>query len=212
MDRLGLAARQSNGRLALRPGDVDALRAALGRTPPIDGLSVTEVKTLAALARSPLGVRSLRELARRADLSPTAAGRAFRSLSGEGLARSERGVRVAGGAQRSTLLHANRSAPRWGELAPLLTRVEFPVAAKRRDRRVPARLRHLFWNTAPSQLVVDDAGPYIARRLLSTMSLDGLAWGAGVLRAEDWRQAGNARGLSEDQRALAANLAAAAEG
>ena len=62
-------------------------------------------------------------------------------------------------------------------------------------KRVPRRLRHLFWNTAESQLDVSHAGSYIARRLLRTMDIQGLAWGAQALKREDWEQAALARGL-----------------
>ena len=76
--------------------------------------------------------------------------------------------------------------------------------------RVPARLRHLFWNTADSQLDVRHAGPYIARRLLREMDLQGLAWGAASLSQQDWRRAAEARGLDPQTRRLALNLAQAA--
>jgi hypothetical protein len=75
---------------------------------------------------------------------------------------------------------------------------------------VPRRLRHLFWNTAEGQLDVDRAGPYIARRLLLTMDIQGLAWGVQVLRPEDWERAARGRGLEPKARRLARNLAAAA--
>jgi hypothetical protein len=41
----------------------------------------------------------------------------------------------------------------------------------------------------PTQLDLSHGGPYIARRLLSTMDFDGLAWGARNLRPTDWEQA-----------------------
>jgi hypothetical protein len=75
---------------------------------------------------------------------------------------------------------------------------------------VPGRLRHLFWNTADSQLDVSSSGPYIARRLLQTMDLQGLAWGAKTLAPRDWEQAAKARGLDPKVRQLAQNLASAA--
>lgn len=205
--RLELDARLPNGRLALKAPDVERLRAVLGVVPALDGLSAAEVRTLAALARSPLGVRSVRELARRSGQSPTAAGRAVQALREQGLVRDEQRHVASGAARTVGLLHANRRARRWAELAPRLAEVRFPDVPRRDARRVPPRLRHLFWNTAASQLVVADAGPYIARRLLTTMNTDGLAWGAAALGAEDWLQAGRARGLADDQRALAANLA-----
>lgn len=80
---------------------------------------------------------------------------------------------------------------------------------RRGEGRVPLRLRHLFWNTAESQLDVRRAGPYIARRLLRTMDLQGLAWGAQALGPDDWEQAALARGLEPKARRLARNLAEA---
>jgi hypothetical protein len=105
--------------------------------------------------------------------------------------------------------HANLSHPRWPTLDPVLARVKAPERAERREVRVPGRLHHLFWNTADSQLDVDSAGAYIARRLLRTMDLQGLAWGARALTPEDWEQAARARGLDSKVRRLARNLARA---
>ena len=76
--------------------------------------------------------------------------------------------------------------------------------------RVPARLRHLFWNTAESQLDVRRASPYVARRLLREMDLQGLAWGIQTLSSADWERAAGARGLDPKTRRLALNLAEAA--
>jgi hypothetical protein len=79
------------------------------------------------------------------------------------------------------------------------------------DARLPPRLTHLFWNTADSQMDTAHGGPYIARRLLRTLDFDGLAWGAANLTAADWRLAARARGLEASVKALAENLAVAAE-
>ena len=93
---------------------------------------------------------------------------------------------------------------------PILGEVAPPARRQPDSRRVPARLRHLFWNTADSQLDVDHAGAYIARRLLRTMDLQGLAWGAQALAPEDWRHAAGARGLDPKVRQLARSLTEAA--
>ncbi len=50
----------------------------------------------------------------------------------------------------------------------------------------------------------------MARRLLQVGDLEGLAWGAAHLGLRDWDHAARARGLGSEQRALGANLAAAA--
>lgn len=107
---------------------------------------------------------------------------------------------------------ANPLHPCWPALDPVLDGVEMPDRPgrpKRVGERVPRRLHHLFWNTAESQLDVENAGAYIARRLLRTMDLQGLAWGARALRAEDWKRAALARGLDPKVKQLARNLAAA---
>ena len=104
---------------------------------------------------------------------------------------------------------ANILSPRWHELDPILQRVEPPTRPEHGTKRVPRRLRHLFWNTAESQLDVNRAGAYIARRLLRTMDLQGLAWGAQVLKPSDWKQGARARGLDSKVKKLALNLAEA---
>jgi DNA-binding MarR family transcriptional regulator len=193
--------------MALTRRMVERLREDLGRTPSVPGLSVIEVKVLAALSRSPFGLSSARVVASQAGISPTAASTALRALKGKSLVRREDAVIAAGRARTVQLLHANRRAERWLELAPTLAQVLPPRRRRAPQRSVPPRLRHLFWNTAPTQLNVSRGGPYIARRLLSTMDFDGLAWGAGNLRPADWEQAAQARGLDNSVRALAHNLA-----
>jgi DNA-binding MarR family transcriptional regulator len=207
--RLGLDARTASGRLELTSPMVARLRDELGAGPRVPGLTATEGRVLAALSRAPLGLVSARVVAGQAGVSPTSASRALRALERKGLVLREEAVIAAGRARRVELLRANRGSESWSELAPALNAVHAPRRARGRERRVPARLRHLFWNTAPSQLSVDDAGPYIARRLLSTMDFDGLAWGATNLRPADWEQAARGRGLDASTRALAHNLAGA---
>lgn len=207
--------RGAGGRLRLTARDVSRLEAELGLTPHVPGLSRIEAATLAALARSPLGLVSVRALAARAGVSPTAAGRAVKTLLDQGLVRRERHTLALGIAREVAVLEASVAAPQWPSLAPALARV-IPAAnasrRTRRHRRVPRELRHLFWNTDTSQLDVQSQGGYIARRLLSTGDLEGLAWGASHLAAEDWRHAAQARGLSPEDRALARNLAQGASG
>jgi DNA-binding MarR family transcriptional regulator len=207
VERLGLDARAPNGRLALTRPMVERLRDELGVTARVPGLSTPEVQVLAALRRAPLGLSSARVVARQAGISPSTASKALRALEREGLVRREATVIAAGRARPVQLLHANRRSKRWSELAPALASVRPASHRRAPDRSVPPRLRHLFWNTTPSQLNVDSAGPYIARRLLNTMDFDGLAWGADNLRPSDWEQAARGRGLDASVRALAHNLA-----
>lgn len=205
--RLGIEARQPNGRLALTRRQANRVRRELGVTPRIEGLTRSQSLVLAALRSAPLGLVSIRAVARRGGLSPTAAGTALQALLGVGLVtRSEQTI-AAGRARTATVWCLAISSPRLADLDPDLSRVELRARPRRADKRVPPRLRHLFWNTADSQLDTRRAGDYIARRLLRTMDLQGLAWGASALRASDWERGAVARGLSPKVKRLARNLA-----
>ncbi len=86
VDRLELAGgRDRAGVFHLTKDEVGELARELGVTPPVPGLSRTETQVLAALSRSPRGLASVRETARRAGVSPTAAGRALALLSAHGI-------------------------------------------------------------------------------------------------------------------------------
>lgn len=167
---------------------------------------------LAALRSAPFGLSSARAVARRGTLSPTAAARALESLERKDLAFRSEPILAAGRARRMRVWQANVLHPRWASLDSILATVDRPARQRDADRdaRVPAHLRHLFWNTAESQLDVSHAGPYIARRLLREMDLQGLAWGAQSLSRQDWERAAEARGLDPKTRCLALNLARAA--
>ncbi|MBA3808165.1 MAG: MarR family transcriptional regulator [Solirubrobacterales bacterium] len=212
IERLGIDARQRNGRMRLRRQDVARLRAELGVSAEVPDLTPVQANVLAALRSAPLGLASIRAIARRAGVSPTAASRAVVALQEIGLLSGEHTVLAAGIARSATVVHLDRRSPRWRAIAPALRSVQPPARHDAaRDERVPTRLRHLFWNTAPTQLERRVAGPYIARRLLRTMDIDGLAWGAANLTRTDWLEAQRARGLAAPVRALARNLAAAAD-
>lgn len=215
-DRLGIE-RKAGGRLALTPDQVEDLRDELGFVPRVDGLSRSEAMVLAALRGAPLGLVSTRAVARRSTLSPTAAGKALEALHEKGLVTRRGEMVAAGTAKKMAVWRANLEHPRWREISSRLDGVELPgregsADGPRRsgDTRVPGHLLHLFWNTAPEQLDVESSGPYIARRLLRTMDIQGLAWGAATLSAEDWRIGASARGLDPDVRQLARNLEAVA--
>lgn len=214
IERLQLDTRQENGRMRLQPADVASLRDALGESPPrVPGLMPTEIKVLAALARAPLGLTSARTVAERAGVSPTTASRAIRSLRSHGLLTIEQRTLPAGRARTIELIRIDYGSPRWQQIAGTVARAHLRAPAHRTSiRSVPPRLRHLFWNTAPSQLDVERAGGYIARRLLTVGDPEGLAWGAAHLSGEDWRHAARTRGISPQRRALALNYAAAGRG
>ncbi len=207
VERLGLDCRRPNGRLGITPKMLERIEAELGRAPRTPGLTRSQAQVLAALVRSPRGLASARAVAEEAGVAPATATRALRALEARSLVRREEVTIAARRARRVELIHANHMADEWPALAPALKDVVPKRRARERDEAVPHRLRHLFWNTAPSQLVVSHGGAYIARRLLTSESLDGLAWGATNLSPSDWRRAAEARGLDAPTRALALNLA-----
>lgn len=190
---------------------MDRLEDELGLVSPGEGLSRVQIQVLAALARSPLGLVSVRAVARRAGVSPTAAGRALDVLAQRDLVVVRHEVLALGKAVDVTSYHANVAGPMWREVADVVSRVRLPArTAGPSVKRVPPHLRHLFWNTAMSQLDIAGSSDYIARRLLATGDLDGLAWGARHLPADAWQRALGARGIDDRTRALAANISRSA--
>jgi len=209
VDRLGMRVdRTASGVFRLTPAQVDELAGELGAMPVLPDLSQVEVKVLAALSRSPRGVASVREAARRAGVSPTAASRALVRLASDGLITATPMMLARGHAAEVTVYQVRFSSPQWLELAPAIARVRLPVNREQRHaKRVPPYLLHLFWNVAPAQLDVQASSPFIARRLITSFDPDGLAWGTANLPASAWEHAAATRGLQPAQRALARNLA-----
>lgn len=210
IDRDGVQVQRGpGGRVRIDGRAFRQLRQALGQRARVGELSVAQAAVLAALARAPLGLVSARAVATRAGVSPTAASRAVAVLLEQRLVSRER-TRIAGRAREVQLVSAAVTGRRWQQLAPALAHIEPAKRSRPRDKQVPARLRHLFWNTAESQLGTERAGGYIARRLLQTADPQGLAWGAEQLSAGDWEHAATTRGIDQRSRSLARNLAAAA--
>ena len=210
--RLGMtAAGRGGGRVRLNRRQFQQLQAELGVLPQVDGLRRVEARVLAALARAPRGLLSVRAVARRAGVSPTAAAAAVRSLNARGLVRSEREWVAAGRPREVEVIRADVTSPDWPALAPHLAAIRSPVQpSPKRPTRLPGRLRHLFWNADPTRLDLERHGGYIAERLLSSGDLDALAWGLRALTPADWNEAARHRGLTPAQRAFARNIARSA--
>ena len=209
VDRLGMpVARTGSGVFRLTSGQVGELARELGDTPPVRDLSQVETRVLAALSRSPRGVASVREAARRAGVSPTAAGRALARLTSDDLIDETPMMIAQGHAAEATVYRVRFGSPQWLALAPVIARVRLPARRERpQAKRVPPHLLHLFWNAAPAQLDVASSAPFIARRLITSFDPDGLAWGTVNLPASAWEHAAATRGLEPARRALAHNLA-----
>ena len=126
-------------------------------------MSRIDAQVLAALSRSPRGVSSVREAARRAGVSPTAAGRALARLVARGLITQTPMMIARGHASEATVYQVRFGSDEWLALAPFVAKVQLPDHTDRsRAKRVPPHLLHLFWNTAPAQLDVATSAPYIA--------------------------------------------------
>jgi len=209
VDRLGMPVeRTAAGVFRLTSQQVDELALELGVALPMPDMSRVETRVLAALSRSPRGVASVREAARRAGVSPTAAGRALGRLASGGLITATPVMLARGHASEAQVYQVRFGSPQWLELATAVARVRLPARREgSHAKRVPPHLLHLFWNTAPAQLDVTASAPFIARRLITSFDPDGLAWGTANLPAAAWEHAAATRGLDPPRRALAHNLA-----
>jgi hypothetical protein len=212
IDRLGLLVeRADSGAFRLTQSQLDELSSVLGVMPSVPDLSPTQARVLAALSRSPRGVASVREAARRAGTSPTATAHALASLTSAGLINQVHAMLARGRATEATVYQVPFASPRWLALAPAIARVQLPRRHERtRASRVPPHLLHLFWNAAPAQLDVATSAPFIARRLITSFDPDGLAWASRNLPASAWEHAAATRSLEPAMRALARNLARSA--
>ncbi|MHB8465081.1 MAG: helix-turn-helix domain-containing protein [Acidimicrobiales bacterium] len=201
--------RTAGGHMRFRPEEVVALISTLGVAPRVDGLSREDVFVLTALARSPLGLRSARAVARASGVSPTTARRSLDGLVSAGLALHDRKRFVEGSVVEGELWRARVTSARWAELAPALSRVILPTRGDVRRERFPRRLAHLLWNADLARVDRVEHGAYLASRLLTSGDPQAAAWASANLSAAAIRSVVGLRGVPADRQALAENLAAA---
>ena len=162
VDRLGLPIEQgSSGVFHLTEEQVSELACELGATPLIPGMSRTDVQVLAALSRSPRGVSSAREAARRAGVSPTGAGRALARLVARGLITQTPIMLARGHASEVTVYQVRFGSGEWLTLVPC--RGEGPTA---RPRQQPVRQTG---SPAPAALVLEHGSRSTRCRYLSAV-------------------------------------------
>src|ERR1700733_5142463 len=124
VDRLGLPIEQdASGVFHLTEEQVGELARELGVIPLLPGMSRIDAQVLAALSRSPRGVSSVREAARRAGVSPTAAGRALARLTSDDLIDETPMMIAQGHAAEATVYRVRFGSPQWLALAPVIARV-----------------------------------------------------------------------------------------
>jgi len=172
-------------------------------------LSREEVFVLAALSRSPLGLRSARSVARRASIAPATAVKALAALVGRGLVREQKQRVVEGRVTDIDVWTLNWRASEWRTLATLVAKVVLPApkAQARRQRSVPSRFAHLLWNEDTAELDVARDGTMIAERILGSSDAEAIAWAGAAIRPSSLRRVRGLRNVPARVAALADALA-----
>ncbi len=207
--KLPRAGSARNATSVVSPEQRTRLRLAIGAVPTDRDRrwARADMQVLAALAQAPRGLSSARAVARRAGLAPATAVKSLSTLTRNGLV-SRQPERIAFGHVRDVAMyHLNRSTSLWKRLAPMIAGTQLPSRPATPGRRVPNELLHLFWNTHWDQLDLDRSSEYVARRLITSGDLDGLAWGTAHLDQAAWKHAAQTRGLPARRRRLAQNIA-----
>ncbi len=164
---------------------------------------------LAALSRSPLGLRSARSVARRASVTPTTAVRALASLAERALVQERVERLVEGEVADLAVWRVNWRSPEWRKVATAVGAVVLPEgqARPRRQRSVPSRFAHLFWNEDTSQLDVERDGVTIAERILGSSDAEAISWAAAAVPPACLRRVKDLRNVAPEVAALADALA-----
>lgn len=206
---LGIAPTQQGKERRLTASQYGALRKRLGSAPRVVGLTREEMFVLAALNLHPLGLRSMRAVARSASVSPTTASRAVAHLQAKGLVTIRTERVVEGEARDATITRIAHASTDWIEIAPAVRKVVLP---ERREPRAPAkavpqRLWHHFWNADPSKLRLPSDLDYVAARLLRSDDPQALSWAASHLDEASIGKVARLRGLDDKRRSLILHLA-----
>ncbi len=160
-------------------------------------LTREEVFVLTALSRSPLGLRSARSVARRAAIAPATASKALESLSGQGLVQERTERVVEGEVVDIKIWNLSWRSPLWRALAPVIARVVLPSPRQPapRQRSVPSRFAHLFWNEDTAHLDVERDGTMIAERILRSNDAEAIAWAGGAIPPASLRKVRGLRNI-----------------
>lgn len=192
--------------------DVAMIEQDLGSTPAGWDRTREDGFVLAALNQRPLGVRSLRAVARIATVSPTTAAKVTARLILDGLVSVETVRVVEGGIVDAELFVINRTADQWRTLAPKVRQIILPAPKKSVPAgKVPARLWHHFWNGNPARIRLPADADYVASRLLRVNDPQALAWAAAHLPATAINAVATLRGTTPAERTLLHNLAKVAK-
>lgn len=193
----------------LDEGQFAELRSRLGSAPQLDGFTREELFVLAALNLHPLGMRSIRAVARAASVSPTTASRAITNLTAEGLLTAGTERLVEGEAVDATVLRIARRSPEWIQIAPAVRTVVLPRrrAPRTPPKAVPQHLWHHFWNADPGKIRLPADADYVAARLLRSDDPQALSWAASNLDVASIARVEQLRGLDDERRSMIRHLA-----
>lgn len=174
------------------------------------GYSPTDLRILAALLASPLGLGSSRGIAAVAGVSPTSVGRALPRLAALGLVRRDgrRAIR-AGRVTTEPRFTLDLRSPAWADVATAVAGVRLPTREIEPAARMPQSFWHLFWNAAPAALRVDQDGAFIARRMLDSGGATAVQWALEHIATADLLAAVRGRGADARTRAMVENWVAA---
>jgi DNA-binding Lrp family transcriptional regulator len=181
----------------------------LGVVPEIPGLTRQEILVLAALNRRPLGLVSARAVARSAGISPTTASRALVKLHEEGYVTKRTEKVVEGKVVERQVWRVARSPGPWQKVAARVRKTVLPATKKApvTGRRLPSRFGHVFWNADLQKIDLKRDATYVAGRILASNDTQALAWMARALPTRAIVKASQVRGMTQENRALARNLA-----
>ncbi|MHB8293642.1 MAG: hypothetical protein ACYDH5_03260 [Acidimicrobiales bacterium] len=175
-------------------------------------MPLVEDRVLVALSCAPLGLSSIRAVARAASVSPTSASRALGVLGRRGWVSNEVKTLPGARAHDVTLWRVDFGHPEWPSMleriaaARPFTRRVVPLPPGTQDA-LPSRFAHLFWNAPVGELSVSKHSDYIAHRALVADDPGLLTWAIAALPPRAWETAARIRGTDAEHRSLAVNLA-----
>lgn len=172
------------------------------------GYRSSEIAVLAALRVSPLGLDSVRRIARVAGCSPMTASVAVARLVAAGLvAKQSRRTVSAGRVVEEDCYRLDVRSPQWNVVGAAVRATRLPERDGGAGRQVPRAYWVLFWNADPTHLRIVEDGAYVAQRMLTGDSTGALRWALENLRPTDLIAATRGRGVDARVRALVRNWA-----
>lgn len=160
--------RDERGRVRLTPSAVEYLLGRFGIIPKVEGLSRIETQVLVALSRHPRGLISIRQVAKAARVSPTAATNALITLLDRGYVVCLRRKVFDGQVSERDTYEVDWRSPRWRDVAPLVSAAVLPTPRPpgRSRHRLPPRLANVFWTGDWRQVDLETSPTYVVDRVL----------------------------------------------